>query len=92
MASFVPQSPETLADRALYTSEGLTPVACSGCAATVAVRKNSEQQTAIQWDAENQFLCPERAKHAGIHEGCPVLRASIEAAVRDGSLPIGVRE
>lgn len=97
MTSFVPSNPETtLAERARYTSEGLTTVACMDCLAVVEVRKNSDQQTAIQWTSDAQGHCPEMArrsdKYGGIHEGCPRLMASIDAAARDGSLPVGVGE
>ena len=92
MSSFVPRSADTLADRARYTSEGLTTVACLDCLVSVEVRKNSDQQTAIQWPADAQRMCPELSKHEGFQRGCPRLKASIEAAVRDGSLPIGVGE
>jgi hypothetical protein len=92
MASFVPRNPETLADRARYTSEGLTEVSCMDCLVTVKVRKNSDQQTAIQWSADAQKSCPELSNRPTIHEGCPRLKASIEAAVRDGLLSVGVPE
>jgi hypothetical protein len=92
MSSFVPRNADTLADRARYTSEGLTTVACLDCLVTVEVRKNSDQQTAIQWPADAQRMCPELAKPEGFQRGCPRLRASIEDAVREGRLPIGVGE
>jgi hypothetical protein len=96
MASFVPRNPETLADRARYTAEGLTMVSCMDCLAAVEVRKNSDHQTAIQWSADAQRACPELARHradnGGIHEGCPRLMASIDAAVLEGRVPIGVGE
>lgn len=89
MALFVPRDPETLADRARYTSEGLTSVSCLDCTVTVQVRKNTDRQTAIQWSDEAQHACPELARQVGIHEGCPRLAASIDAAVRSGQLPVG---
>jgi hypothetical protein len=92
MTSFVPRNAETLADRARYMSEGLTTISCMDCLVTVEVRKNSDHQTAIQWSADAQGMCPELARREGIHESCPRLMASIEAAVRDGRLPIGVNE
>jgi hypothetical protein len=92
MSSFVPRHAETLADRAHYTTEGLTTVSCMDCLVTVDVRKNSEQQTAIQWSAESQGSCPELARRGARYEGCPRLRASIEAAVREGRLPVGANE
>jgi hypothetical protein len=69
----------------------MTTVACLDCLATVQVRKNSEQQTAIQWTDEAKNACPELAKRE-LYEGCPRLKASIAAAVREGRLPIGVPE
>lgn len=92
MTSFVPRNAETLADRARYMSEGLTTISCMDCLVSVEVRKNSDHQTAIQWSPDEQGKCPELARREGIHEGCPRLKASIEAAVRDGRLPIGVNE
>lgn len=92
MSSFVPRNAETLAERTRYTAEGLTTVSCMDCLVSVQVRKNSEQQTAIQWTADAQAKCPELARHEGIHEGCSRLMASIDAAVRDGLLPIGAPE
>jgi hypothetical protein len=92
MSSFVPRSPDTIAERARYTVEGLTTVACMDCLVTVRVRKNSDQQTAIQWPTDAQSMCPELSKHEGFERGCPRLRASIEDAVREGRLPIGVGE
>ena len=92
MSSFVPRNAETLAERARYTSDGLTTVSCLDCLVSVQVRKNSDHQTAIQWSAEAQRQCPVLSGRDSIHEGCPRLSASIEAAVRDGRLPVGVGE
>ena len=79
MASFVPRNPETLEDRARYTSDGLTTVACMDCLVSVRVRKNSEQQTAIQWSIQTQQQCPVLSGRDSIHDGCPRLNASIDA-------------
>ncbi|HUS22823.1 MAG TPA: hypothetical protein VMZ66_12530 [Aeromicrobium sp.] len=92
MTSFVPRNAETLADRARYTSDGLTTVSCLDCLVSVEVRKNTEHQTAIQWSAEAQGQCPVLSGRDSIHEGCPRLSASIDAAVREGRLPVGVAE
>ena len=92
MTSFVPRSAETLADRARYTSDGLTTVSCLDCLVSVEVRKNSDHQTAIQWSAEAQQQCPVLSGRDSIHEGCPRLIASIDAAVREGRLSVGVAE
>jgi hypothetical protein len=90
MASFRPTRPETLADQLLYTSGWLTEVGCLDCLARVGVQKNSEQHTSIQWDAAAIAACPEMGRSPReLHAGCPRLRASIEAAVRTGRVPIG---
>jgi hypothetical protein len=62
------------------------------CLVTVEVRKSSDQQTAIQWPADAQRMCTELSRNEGSHRGCPRLRASIEAAVREGRLPVGAGE
>ena len=95
MASFVPTSPDTLEDQRLYTSARLVEVACLDCLATVGVKKNSEHHTTIQWTAEARAHCPELARRAGGrdgHPGCPRLVASIDAAVREGRVPIGAED
>jgi len=90
MVSFQPTSPETLADQELYTRSWLTEVSCLDCLAQVGVQKNSEHQTSIQWSTEAVAACPELTRRPrALHEGCPRLAASIEAAVREGRLPIG---
>ena len=86
MSSFVPRDAETLAERARYTSDGLTTVSCLDCLVSVEVRKNSDHQT------EAQRQCPVLSGRDSIHEGCSRLSASIEAAVREGRLPVGVAE
>ena len=90
MGSFVPTSPETLADQRLYTSEGLTEISCLDCLARLGVQKNSEHMTSIQRTAEALAACPSMQRTSRpLYEGCSRLRASIDAAVRDGALPIG---
>jgi len=98
MASFVPTRAETLEDQRLYTSAKLTEVACLDCLATVRVKKNSEHHTSIQWSEEAVRACPEFTRMTGrrdgrpLHQGCPRLVASIEAAVKDGAIPIGAED
>lgn len=95
MASFVPTSPDTLEDQRLYTAARLVEVACLDCLARVGVKKNSEHHTSIQWTAEARRQCPELARRGGGregHPGCPRLVASIEAAVREGQVPIGAED
>ncbi|EFQ82302.1 hypothetical protein HMPREF0063_12464 [Aeromicrobium marinum DSM 15272] len=95
MAYIVPLHAETLEDRALYTRARLAEVACLDCTARVLVRKNSEHHTSIQWSREAVAACAtfdRLAAQAGgrpVHAECPRLAASIEAAARDGALPVG---
>ena len=98
MASFVPTSEETLEDQRLYTRARLTEVACLDCLARVGVKKNSEHHTSIQWSAEALGDCPEFSRMSAapegrpVHQGCPRLGASIEAAARTGQIPIGAED
>jgi hypothetical protein len=98
MASFVPTSEETLEDQRLYTSAQLTEVACLDCLARVQVKKNSEHHTSIQWSEEAVRACPEFTRMTGtpdgrpLYKGCSRLGASIDAAVRDGDVPIGAED
>jgi hypothetical protein len=95
MASFVPTSADTLEDQRLYTSARLVEVACLDCLAKVGVKKNSEHHTSIQWTAEARGHCPELSRRSGAragHVACPRMLASIDAAVRDGAIPIGAED
>ncbi|WP_121251267.1 hypothetical protein [Nocardioides ferulae] len=98
MASFVPTDPHTLEDQRLYTRARLVEVSCLDCLATVGVKKNSEHHTSIQWSSDALRHCPEFARMAArpegrdVHEGCPRMVASIEAAVREGKIPIGAED
>ena len=98
MASFVPTSAATLEDQRLYTSARLTDVACLDCLARVGVKKNSEHHTSIQWDDQALHHCPEFNRMdqsptgRSVREGCPRLTASIEAAAREGLIPIGAED
>ena len=98
MASFVPTSEETLEDQRLYTSAQLTEVACLDCLAKVMVKKNSDHHTSIQWSQEAVSACPEFTRMTvtpdgrPLQQGCPRLAASIDAAVRDGDVPIGAED
>lgn len=98
MASFVPTSADTLEDQRLYTRARLTEVACLDCLARVGVKKNSEHHTSIQWNDEAVHHCPEfsrlslRPEGRPVHESCPRMVASIEAAARNGQVPIGAED
>ena len=94
MVSFTPLSPETSADQRLYLDASLQEVSCLDCLARVRVKKNSEFHTSIQWTSEAQASCAEFARknaeagHRLVHESCSRLKASIDAAVREGRLQI----
>ena len=98
MPSFVPTSADTLEEQRLYTQARLAEVACLDCLARVKVKKNSEHHTAVQWTDEALDHCQEFAKLASqpggrsIHAACPRLVSSIEAAVRNGEIPIGAED
>jgi hypothetical protein len=98
MVSFAPTDPETVADQRRYTEARMVEVACLDCLAKVRVKKNSEQHTAIQWDAESLAHCAEFSKAASQPEGRPVrvacsrLRSSIDQAVKDGTIEIGAED
>src|SRR3954463_6610658 len=95
MPSFVPTSADTIEDQRLYTAARLVEVACLDCLARVGVKKNSEHHTSIQWTAEARSQCPGLARRTGGRESppaCPRLAVSIEAAARDGRLPIGAED
>lgn len=95
MPSFVPTSADTYEDQRLYTSARLVTVACLDCLAQVGVKKNSEHHTSIQWTAEAHAHCPElsrRSSGRAVHPPCPRMIASIEAAVREGHIPIGAED
>ena len=69
-------------------------VTCARCAAVVLAAKFSPQQTSVQWTPDAVRACAEfTARVAGggqtaLIDGCASLRASIDAAVRDGRLPV----
>ena len=94
MVSFTPLSPETAADQRLYLDASLEEVSCLDCVARVRVKKNSEFHTSIQWTSEAQASCAEfnrknaAAGHRVVHESCSRLKASIDAAVREGRLRV----
>ncbi len=97
MPSFVPTRPETLEDQRLYTSARLVDVACLDCLARVGVKKNSEHHTVVQWNREAVAACPELSRRSASegrdgHRACPRLLASIDAAVREGRVPIGAED
>jgi len=84
---------ETAADERLYVEIGLSPVTCRTCGVEAMVKKNSHQHTSVQWTGAAVAACPEiAAARAGdpsaLVLGCPRLKASIEDAVRDGTVVV----
>jgi hypothetical protein len=69
-------------------------VQCARCAAVVLAAKFSPQQTSLQWTPDAMRTCAEFAARAAggeqtaLIDSCASLRASIDAAVRDGRLPV----
>ncbi|MCW2497034.1 hypothetical protein [Jatrophihabitans sp.] len=83
---------ETEADMRLYVEIGLAPVTCQACGVEVAVKKNSQKHTSVQWTAEAMAGCQEFADAdpavTALRLGCGRLKASIDAAVRDGAVVV----
>ena len=74
--------------------DGLSPVCCATCGASVLVAKFSAQHTSVQWSPPAMRSCVEFSVLAALGEqtalspGCGKLRASIEEAVRSGRLAV----
>lgn len=78
----------------------MQPVTCGSCGAQVLARKSSWEQTSVQWGSAALAQCEELQKaveHPSIDGAvlrrgtflvCSKLRASIEAAVVEGSLAV----
>lgn len=70
------------------------PVQCARCGALVLAAKFSIQHTSVQWDAAAVGQCEEfalrsaRGELTALVERCDSMRASIDAAVLDGQLPV----
>jgi hypothetical protein len=82
--------PQTAADRRRYLEGGLVDLACDYCAGLVRVRKNSPDQTSVQWTVAAAQGCAEFAPRRGAGgttahlPTCERLRASIGRAVAEG--------
>ncbi|GFG71399.1 hypothetical protein [Mycolicibacter senuensis] len=78
----------------------MRPVTCRSCGAKVLARKSSWEQTSVQWSGPATDRCLERrqtpehsaidgtALRPGVFVVCARLRASIDAAVSTGALPV----
>jgi hypothetical protein len=88
--------PQTLADRREYLQGGLRDLACDGCGAHVRVKKSSPQQTSVQWTCQAASRCAEFSARVALGgtappvDTCTTLRDSIDRAVRDGRLDVGI--
>ena len=82
----------TRVDKQHYLQSGLTPVDCSFCHVSVAVRKVGPGYTAVQWTNESMQHCAvfTQLRAAGGDTarcpGCPKLSDSIRHAVAEGYL------
>jgi hypothetical protein len=98
MAYVVPSLDETREDQRLYTEARLVEVACLDCLATVRVKKNSQHQTSVQWDHGAEAHCSTfnrlESEPGGrkVYATCPRLAASIDAAVKEGTVTIGAED
>jgi hypothetical protein len=69
-------------------------VSCARCGAVVLAAKFSPQQTSVQWTPAAVRNCAEFAarvaagEQTALIDSCASLRASIDAAARDGRLPV----
>ncbi|MFG2876643.1 hypothetical protein ACGFYU_16910 [Streptomyces sp. NPDC048337] len=72
----------------------MRPVTCAECGTGVLCEKFSPAHTQVQWTGEAAALCPRIAAEVAAGRPsarvrtCPELRASIEAAVREGRLEV----
>lgn len=84
----------TADDRFRYMQAGLAPVSCEHCGTEVLVKKNSADQTSVQWQATPWTVCPRfaQARAAGkvsaLQDACPNLESSIGHAVRLGVITL----
>ena len=82
----------SLRDRERYLTNGLAPVDCRFCHATVAVKKLGPEHTAVQWNSEASQRCAVFAElraeggNSSRSRNCPRLSDSIKHAVAEGCL------
>ncbi|QUR69088.1 hypothetical protein [Mycobacterium spongiae] len=82
----------SLADRERYLTEGLQPVDCRFCHATVTVKKLGPAHTAVQWNTDASQRCAHFAEvrasggETARTRTCPRLTDSITHAVAEGYL------
>ncbi|BDD84428.1 hypothetical protein TPB0596_41910 [Tsukamurella pulmonis] len=82
--------PATVADREGFLTDGFTPLNCGTCGVAVQVRKNSREQTSIQWCGSARECAVFAADGAGsaLRATCPRLMESITRAAKLGEVPV----
>jgi len=88
------RGPEEAAGRPDERNSEYRQVMCADCGAVVLAAKFSIQHTSVQWDAAALRRCTEFARRVAageqtpLIERCEAMRASIEAAARQGQVPV----
>lgn len=82
--------PTTVSDREGFLTDGFTPLNCDTCGVAVQVRKNSREQTSIQWCGSARDCSVFSADGAGsaLRATCPRLMESITRAAKLGEVPV----
>ena len=82
--------PATVADREGFLTDGFTPLNCGTCGVAVQVKKNSREQTSIQWCGSARECTVFAADGAGsaLRATCPRLMESITRAAKLGEVPV----
>lgn len=77
-------------ERFSYRTDGLQPLTCAGRGGSVLVKKNSQAQTSIQWDAPAVAACVEfraAGRNTALIAGCRTL-GETKAAVLSGAVEV----
>ncbi|WP_197466781.1 hypothetical protein [Tsukamurella pseudospumae] len=82
--------PATVADREGFLTDGFTPLNCGTCGVAVQVKKNSREQTSIQWYGSARECAVFAADGSGsaLRATCPRLMESITRAAKLGEVPV----
>ncbi|MET9325310.1 hypothetical protein [Tsukamurella sp. NPDC003166] len=83
-------TPTTVADREGFLTDGFTALNCGTCGVAVQVKKNSREQTSIQWCGSARECTVFAADGAGsaLRATCPRLMESITRAAKLGEVPV----
>ncbi|NKY18028.1 hypothetical protein HF999_06575 [Tsukamurella spumae] len=88
--------PSTVADREGFLTDGYVPLACGTCGVAVQVKKNSREQTSIQWrgSARDCTVFAADGADSALRPTCPRLMESIARAAKLGTVPVpeGIQE